>query len=127
MIKINPSAKNVLLIEDNTLTMIILESQFSQFDFQVFKASDGQSGLEFLQRDEFDLVLVDLNIPLISGKQLIKTVRKELNKNNTLIYAMSAGIDEQLGESLLKLGFNGYLNKPVKLIQKAESLFLVGQ
>lgn len=127
MIKINPSAKKVLLIEDNTLTMIILESQFSQFDFQVFKASDGQSGLEFLQRDEFDLVLVDLNIPLISGKQLIKTVRKELNKNNTLIYAMSAGIDEQLGESLLKLGFNGYLNKPVKLIQKAESLFLVGQ
>lgn len=127
MIKINPSAKKVLLIEDNTLTMIILESQFSQFDFQVFKASDGQSGLEFLQKDEFDLVLVDLNIPLISGKQLIKTVRKELNKNNTLIYAMSAGIDEQLGESLLKLGFNGYLNKPVKLIQKAESLFLVGQ
>lgn len=127
MIKINPSAKKVLLIEDNTLTMIILESQFSQFDFQVFKASDGQSGLEFLQKDEFDLVLVDLNIPLISGKQLIKTVRKELNKNNTLIYAMSAGIDEQLGESLLKFGFNGYLNKPVKLIQKAESLFLVGQ
>ena len=127
MIKINPSVKKVLLIEDNTLTMIILESQFSQFDFQVFKASDGQSGLEFLQKDDFDLVLVDLNIPLISGKQLIKTVRKELNKNNSLIYAMSAGIDEQLGESLLKLGFNGYLNKPVKLIQKAESLFLVGQ
>lgn len=127
MIKINPSARKVLLIEDNTLTMIILESQFTRFDFQVFKASDGQSGLESLQKDEFDLVLVDLNIPLISGKQLIKMIRTDLNKNNPLIYAMSAGIDEQLGESLLKLGFNGYLNKPVKLIQKADSLFLVGQ
>ena len=127
MIKINPSAKKVLLIEDNTLTMIILESQFSQNGFQVFKASDGQAGLEVLQKEEFDLVLIDLNIPLISGKQLIKMIRKDLNKSNALIYAMSAGIDEQLGESLLKLGFSGYLNKPVKLIQKADNLFLVGQ
>lgn len=127
MIKINPSVKKVLLIEDNTLTMIILESQFSQNGFEVFKASDGQFGLETLQKEDFDLVLIDLNIPLISGKQLIKMIRKDLNKNNALIYAMSAGIDEQLGESLLKLGFNGYLNKPVKLIQKAENLFLIGQ
>lgn len=127
MIKINPSVKKVLLIEDNTLTMIILESQFSQNDFLVYKASDGQAGLEVLQNEDFDLILIDLNIPLISGKQLIKMIRKDLNKNNALIYAMSAGIDEQLGESLLKLGFNGFLNKPVKLIQKSDNLFLIGQ
>lgn len=127
MIKINPSVKKVLLIEDNTLTMIILESQFSQNGFLVYKASDGQAGLEVLQNEDFDLILIDLNIPLISGKQLIKMIRKDLNKNNALIYAMSAGIDEQLGESLLKLGFNGFLNKPVKLIQKSDNLFLIGQ
>ena len=127
MIKINPTAQRVLLIEDNTLTMIILESQFTLHGFQVFKASDGQSGLELLEKETFDLILIDLNIPLISGKQLIKTIRKDLNKDNPLIYAMSAGIDEKLGESLLKLGFNGYLNKPVKLIMKSENKYLVGQ
>ena len=127
MIKINPTAQRVLLIEDNTLTMIILESQFTQHGFLVFKASDGQSGLELLQKESFDLILIDLNIPLISGKQLIKMIRKDLNKDNALIYAMSAGIDDKLGESLLKLGFNGYLNKPVKLIQKSDNKFLVGQ
>lgn len=127
MIKINPAAQRVLLIEDNTLTMKILESQFVQHGFQVFKASDGQSGLELVQNEAFDLILVDLNIPLISGKQLIKMIRKEVKNDKTLIYAMSAGIDEKLGESLLKLGFNGYLNKPVKLIQKADNKILVGQ
>ncbi len=127
MIKINQLNKKVLLIEDNTLTMIILESQFSQQGFTVVKATDGQMGLEAIQRGDFDLVLMDLNIPLISGKQLVQTIRKELNNTTVPVYAMSAGIDEDLGNSLLKVGFNGYLNKPVKLVSRAEALFLAGQ
>lgn len=127
MIKLNQLNKKVLLIEDNTLTMIILESQFSQYGYNVVKASDGQLGLEAFLQDNFDFVLMDLNIPLISGKQLIQTIRSGQHNSNMPIYAMSAGIDESLGKALLKMGFSGFLNKPVKLVSRAEALFLAGQ
>lgn|SRR5574343_347866 len=127
MIKINQLHNKVLLIEDNTLTMIILESQFSQHGYTVVKATDGQLGLEAFMQDSYDLVLMDLNIPLISGKQLIQTIRNGQHNSNMPIYAMSAGIDEELGQALLKIGFNGFINKPVKLVHRAEALFLAGQ
>jgi CheY-like chemotaxis protein len=125
--KIDPATRTVLIIEDNSLTLLLLESHFQKNGFAVVKALDGQAGLDACQSQSFDLILIDLNIPLISGRELIAKIRKTTSLRQGPAYAMSAGLSAKEREELGKLGFTGYLQKPVKIVSKTEQLYLEGQ
>lgn len=124
MYKLPKNCKEVLLIEDNTLTLLVLESEFSKFGFRSDKATDGQSGWTACQEKHYDLILIDLQLPLIDGKELIRKIRKELNEKQGTVYAMAAGLTKAEIEELIHLGFDGYLQKPVTLSAKGDQLIL---
>jgi DNA-binding response OmpR family regulator len=124
MYKLPKNCKEVLLIEDNTLILLVLESEFSKFGLRTDKATDGQSGWTACQEKHYDLILIDLQLPLINGKELIRKIRNELNETQGVIYAMAAGLSKAEIEELIHLGYDGYLQKPVTLTPKGDQLIL---
>lgn len=116
---------SALIVEDNTLTVIILESQLSKHGIKVYKAFDGNAGWEACQKQHFDLLLIDLNIPLINGRELIKLIKKECPDQGHRI-AISAGLSEKEIGDLIKIGFNECLHKPLKIQLQGDKLSISG-
>jgi len=127
MIKIAPTVKKVLLVEDNTLTMLMLESDFQKHGFKVTKATDGPSGLAACLKQSFDLLLIDIIIPGFDGRELIQKIRNSPGVKQGSAIAMSAGLSKKEVDTIVSLGFDAYVQKPFKIVKKGQHLFLEGQ
>ncbi len=78
----------------------------------IHTAENGEIAWELFQQQHFDLLLVDLEMPLMDGKELLAQVRN-INKVVPAI-AFTAAIYENMYEDLQRHGFNGYLHKPFR-------------
>lgn len=101
----------ILLCEDNTLNQKLAKRVINKFGFQVEIASNGKIGIEKLQKEKFDLVLMDLQMPEMDGYQAVTAIRKELNMQIPII-AMTAHSLVGEKEKCLEIGMNDYIGKP---------------
>jgi signal transduction histidine kinase/CheY-like chemotaxis protein len=106
-----PEKTHVLIAEDNeiniTLLSIILERLNCTFDTAV----NGAVALDLLSTKSYQLALVDLNMPILNGFELIQAVREK--KISIPVIAISAYAEKDKIEKALNLGFNDYLTKPI--------------
>lgn len=102
--------KKVLLIDDDDSLNKVLTFQLGQMNFEVTSAYDGKAGLNFFKVDLFDIVITDLQLPDISGMELVKVFRR-INKNVIIIIITAFGTIENAIEAV-KLGADDYLTKP---------------
>ncbi len=72
---------NILLIEDNQLFREILHQQLSTKDCHVFAANNGLEGLKILEHESIDLVLTDVQMPIMSGYEFLVTARTKYRFN----------------------------------------------
>lgn len=69
--------RKVLIVEDNpNMSSLLSDILLQCFDLQSKKAQDGEEALDILQKENFDLVITDLMMPKIDGKELLKTVKQ---------------------------------------------------
>ncbi|MHC0445500.1 ATP-binding protein [Flavobacterium sp. 3-218] len=103
----------ILLCEDNVLNQKLAKSVINNFGFDLDIAQNGEEGIELLSKNEYDLVLMDLQMPIKDGYQTTEYIRNELNSNIPII-AMTAHslVGEQ--ERCYKVGMNAYVPKPFK-------------
>ncbi|NKJ45246.1 hybrid sensor histidine kinase/response regulator [Burkholderia sp. SG-MS1] len=103
----------VLIAEDNLLNRGLLRDQLSTLGANVIEAVNGSEALSMLSKRSVDIVLTDIDMPVLNGFQLIDAVR---NKNLSLpIYAVSASAHpDDIAEGRAR-GFSDYLTKPVSL------------
>lgn len=102
----------VLLVEDNAVNMRIARRFLNSWGATVDTAENGQAAWELFQQQVYDLLLVDLEMPLMDGKTLLMQVRK-VNKDIPAI-AFTAAVYDNMYEDLQNHGFNGYLHKPFR-------------
>ena len=103
----------ILIVEDEEAMRLGLVDNLKFDGHEVDIAEDGESGLDRISSNEYDLVLLDVMLPKMSGFDVCKTVRKE--GNNTPIILLTARgeeIDKVLG---LELGADDYITKPFSL------------
>ncbi|WP_281234024.1 GAF domain-containing hybrid sensor histidine kinase/response regulator [Flavobacterium gelatinilyticum] len=103
----------ILLCEDNILNQKLVRSVISNFGFELDIANNGEEGIELLSRNTYDLVLMDLQMPIKDGYQTTEYIRNEMNLNIPIV-AMTAHslVGEQ--ERCYKVGMNAYVPKPFK-------------
>ncbi len=103
----------ILLCEDNVLNQKLAKSVINNFGFDLDIAHNGEEGIELLSQKEYDLVLMDLQMPLKDGYQTTEYIRNEMNSSIPII-AMTAHslVGEQ--ERCYKVGMNAYVPKPFK-------------
>jgi two-component system chemotaxis response regulator CheY len=116
---------NFLVVEDSpTMRQLITFALKRVHGSKIVEASDGIDALKKLSAQKFDLVLTDINMPIMDGLKLVSLIRgDEQHKDMPIIIITTEGADEDRRKGLA-LGANAYLSKP---IQTAELLKLVSQ
>lgn len=115
-LKERPHLKNlkILLAEDNALNVKLVEAVFVNSGIQITVAGNGKEAIEALSKNNFDLILMDMQMPEMDGYQATTYIRQTL-KNDIPIIAMTAHVMEGEREKCLQLGMNDYIPKPFNI------------
>lgn len=107
--------KRLLLAEDNALNREIAKTVLEEAGMQVSCAEDGILCVALLERNTFDLILMDLLMPNMDGFTAAKIIRRldEDEKAAIPIIAMTASVREEDREKALMAGMNGFVEKPI--------------
>jgi DNA-binding response OmpR family regulator len=101
----------ILICEDNTLALRTLAIVLEREGFVAETADDGNKALDYLQKNAYDLIVVDIHLPFHSGLELIRHLRTDLKKDTPVI-VLSAFSDPQMQKQAGEMGINGYIVKP---------------
>ncbi|MFZ4632372.1 MAG: response regulator transcription factor [Patescibacteria group bacterium] len=101
---------NILIIEDEQNMVLSLTLSLSSVGFKIESASDGQEGLELARQNKYDLILLDCNLPSLSGAEIVKKLRAEKFSTPIIILTVLSEINDKL--ELYNLGVDDYLIKP---------------
>lgn len=119
----------VLLVEDNPVNCLVAEGFLHRLGHQVVTVVDGISAEQVIEKQEFDLLLLDINLPDTDGVTLMHRLRQIENKkgtekkaNPTPAFAVSAHVFNEEVEAYLGAGFDGFLPKPLVEKQLEESI-----
>lgn len=108
----------VLLAEDNDVNALLAEELLKRRGHEVLRVRDGQEVLEALQRESFDLVLMDWRMPRLDGLETTRIIRRSPPPGvdpNIPIIAVTASALQKDKQLLLDSGMNGYMAKPIDL------------
>lgn len=100
----------LLIIEDEIDLLEALASGFKKQGYAVDIADDGSQGLEYLLVNDYDCLILDLNLPSMDGLEILQTIREENKTLKILILSARSAIDDRVRG--LELGANDYLIKP---------------
>ncbi len=103
----------ILLVEDNKINQQVAEELLIQECFQVDLAENGQQALEMLTPGRYDLVLMDLQMPVMDGYQATVAIRKQKIYDSLPVLAMSANAMRHDREQCRAIGMNDHIPKPV--------------
>jgi len=108
-------AYTILIVDDSqTMRKVIRKSVvISGFDLgDCWEAKDGQEALRLLDSHGIDLILADLNMPVMNGLEMVRELRKtERHRNIPVVLVTTEGSEKRLEEAYT-LGVNGYIQKP---------------
>lgn len=109
---------NILVVEDSpTMRQLIVFALKRLRDISVVEAGDGVDGLKKLSAQKFDLLIADINMPIMDGLKLVSLVRQDPKyKDMPIIIVTTEGAEEDKKRGLT-LGANAYLTKPVQTNQ----------
>jgi len=108
--------KKVLLVDDDMRNVFALSKILKEKGFNVSKAEDGQKALNIiLSGEKFDIVLMDIMMPVMNGYEAIKAIRKNIEFKNLPIIALTAKAMMEDKEKCLSAGASDYLSKPVEV------------
>ncbi|MBP1919529.1 response regulator transcription factor [Youngiibacter multivorans] len=113
----------ILIIEDETSVLEAIAAYLRKEDYEVFTADRGYKGLEYAGANDFDLVILDLMLPDISGEEVCRRIRSKSSAYIFMLTAKSSLEDRIRG---LEIGADEYLVKPFsprELVARVNALF----
>lgn len=119
------AVKKVLVVEDDLALLDILDRTISDRGYRVIKATDGQKGLALALKNTPDLILLDLELPLLNGKDLLKLVRKNEQIKATPIVILTNDSSYESMENMSRNAAPAYFIKSeTSLVTIAEAIEL---
>lgn len=108
---------NVLYIEDNPDNMMLVQRALEARGYRLLKAVNGLSGVETAEREEVDLILLDINLPDIDGYEVARRLRSSAKSSllHTPIIAITANALKGDAEKALDAGCDVYMSKPINI------------
>ena len=107
----------ILLVEDNEINQQVAQEILEKAGFVIDIAEDGRQGIVAVQKKTYDLVLMDIQMPIMDGYEATKAIRKNPKFNDLPILAMSANAMTQDRDESMAAGMNDHVAKPIELQQ----------
>jgi signal transduction histidine kinase/AmiR/NasT family two-component response regulator len=115
--------RTLLYVEDNPANLMLVEDLLARrSDISLLSAADGNSGIEIAHASQPDVILMDINLPGISGIQALKILRADPATAHIPVVALSANAIPRDIERGLEAGFFRYLTKPIKVNEFMDTL-----
>ncbi len=108
-----PTDCKLLIVEDNPDNLVTIEAILDSLSYNYISVAQGEKALDLMKLESPDLVLMDIQLPGLSGIDTIKMVRKEPGLSNIPVICLTAKAMKGDKESLLKEGFDDYISKPL--------------
>jgi sigma-B regulation protein RsbU (phosphoserine phosphatase) len=103
----------LLVVDDNEMNRDMLSRRLSRRKHIVMTAENGQEALDLIEKESFDVILLDVMMPGISGIEVLKTLRKSYSAADLPIIMATAKSESEDIVEALKLGANDYVTKPL--------------
>lgn len=115
----------ILIIQDSPSVNAMLKFRLESGGFSVETVETGEEGIEKTKEHQYQLILLDYNLPGINGSQVCRILKEEDNTRNTPIVFMSAKDEDKLNRITKEAGADGYIGLPFegkKFIEKITGL-----
>ena len=109
------STYNVLVVEDSpTMRQLIVFALKRIRGLKIVEANDGVDGLKKISAEKFDLILTDINMPIMDGLKLVSLVRNDPNYQDVPIVIITTEGASEDKERAMAIGANDYITKPIQ-------------
>jgi len=102
----------VLVVEDVSLNQLLIKIILLDFGFDIDVAANGQVAIEYLQKGDYDIILMDLHMPVMNGFEATAFIRNKMNSQIPII-ALTADVTTVDVEKCIAVGMNDYISKPI--------------
>jgi CheY-like chemotaxis protein len=105
----------VLVVEDNHINQLITKKTIEKNNYTCIVVDDGFKALEILENEEFDIILMDINMPLMNGFETSRRIRQK--GIETPIIALTAFDKNEITDEAIQSGMNDIIVKPFEVVQ----------
>ncbi|MEG3620282.1 response regulator [Magnetovibrio sp. PR-2] len=103
----------ILLVEDNELNRDMLSRRLERLGYTINLATDGQEGVDAVRNNPPDLVLMDINMPVMDGWEAVRVLKSDPDTQRLPVIALTAHAMASDRDKAEKSGFDDYATKPV--------------
>jgi CheY-like chemotaxis protein len=110
----NLHGMNLLIAEDNNVNVLVLTAILRKWGAKYTVAKDGQEAIDFARMNDFDAIIMDIQMPNVDGKEAAHTIRQftDIRKRNIPIIAFTAEASSESHQNYLSASFNDCMTKP---------------
>lgn len=110
-----PTPKKVLIAEDSSVIQNLAKKILEFQNFEITAVKNGEQVLQLLDKEDFDILLLDINMPVMDGMECVKAVRalKDAKKAQIPVVAITGNAKNYTAEDFTSAGFNDALMKPL--------------
>jgi two-component system, cell cycle response regulator DivK len=112
----DPSAKTVLIVEDNELNMKLVRDLLEVRGYRILQTREGIEALKLARDHRPDLILMDIQLPEVSGLEVTKWIKEDDNLRSIPIVAVTAFAMKGDAERILESGCEDYIPKPIEVM-----------
>ena len=106
-------SERLVLVEDQEDNRVLLQAILESAGYDVVTASDGQSGVDVIERHRPNVALVDIGLPVLDGYEVARRIRKAFGPNDIFLVALTGYGQQQDRDAVIRAGFDQHLVKPV--------------
>ncbi len=107
--------KKILLVEDNVANRFLIKELLSDYNVKVDEASDGVEALKLLEKQKYDLILMDIQMPRMDGFETLYHIRQNKNLKDIPVIALTAKLFKKDINNVKEAGFNDIMLKPINI------------
>ncbi len=104
----------ILVVDDNAVNLQVASKILEKAGCEVIQAQSGPIAIELVEKGEFEVIFMDIQMPNMNGMSATKRIRRKLGKNTPPIVAMTAFSLQEEREEFLAAGMDDYISKPIK-------------
>ena len=112
----------VLIVDDEPHILLILEKVLQKYGCETVKAESGEVALKALKGGQFDVVILDLMMPSVSGIEVCRHIRNNPDTKSQPVVILTADHDERDKETCVNMGIEDYITKPFSPKKLAERI-----
>jgi DNA-binding response OmpR family regulator len=120
--------KKILIAEDSSVIQNLIKKVLSQSkNFEFVTVKNGEALIELLDKNVFDLFLIDINIPKVDGISCLKIIKANANHKDKPVLAITGNANNYTPADFTSFGFDDFLIKPLNfdaLVQKVNELLI---